>query len=378
MSHHTLSLIVTGSIAAVKTFDLVEQLRARDIDVRLILTSAAKQWITPEAAHAVSSHKAVDADDDVNVHDTLQASDATLIAPASADFIAQLHHKNSAIAIMLRNADKLIWLAPAMNVMMWEHPATQRNIKALRAENMGILGPVQGNMACGDTGYGRFMEPSTIAEAVAMQLQHKTENAAWQAIDNALKTEPTLPKLSQGAKTASLLLVVQNDYDATYIYGVISQLRSKGYDVRVALGEGAQAWLPSEGVATISNNPAYTHHYQYDAQGMEHIRLPEQADMVIIAPASAEGVKKMAEGNASGFEGCIYLATKKPVIVVPSMTNPPALADLEVLKRDGATIIDIPHPAHGQTSKQHAHLIANALDTYLQQTIEGRTPHERT
>jgi phosphopantothenoylcysteine synthetase/decarboxylase len=298
-----------------------------------------------------------------------------LIAPASADFIKQLHYQDSKLATAITKSEKPVMVAPAMNIMMWQHPATQRNSKALIASKVYFLGPVEGNMACGDKGYGRFMEPADIADAVAARLDEK-KHKAFEAVKFALDASPKLPAIdaSLAKKThKKILLMIQGGQDALATYSLISSLRSHGYDVTCAASKEVAALLPQQGLATMSNTPAYTHHYQDDVQGMEHIRLPERSDIVLIAPATAEGVKDMTEGGAQSFLGCLYLATKKPVVLVPSCdkAHQPAIADLTRLKHDGVSILSVPQQLPPQqlpfASKARADAIASELDMLLKQ-----------
>ena len=160
-----------------------------------------------------------------------------------------------------------------------------------------------------------------------------------------------------------MLLVIHGGEDALGAYCLISSLRSRGYGVTCAVGDAVKDLLPEEGIATISGNRVYHRHYQDDVQGMEHIRLPEMADMVLVYPATANGVKEMAEGGAKSFLGCVYLATKKPVALVSSVDESciPAQAHLERLKHDGVSLLSVPKHLP-TTSKARAEAIASAFD----------------
>ena len=165
-----ITLIVTGSIAAVKTFDLALQLQASGAEVSIIVTNAAQQWVTKKAAMLLAKGEVLTTNDiDTSpdrLHVLLNKSDSLCVAPASADFIKQLTYKDSLLAEAIRASGKPLIVAPAMNVMMWQHPATQRNVRQLLDDGVQFLGPVHGKMACGDVGYGRFMPPDDIAAAV--------------------------------------------------------------------------------------------------------------------------------------------------------------------------------------------------------------------
>jgi phosphopantothenoylcysteine synthetase/decarboxylase len=380
MGGKSITLVITGSIAAVKSYDLIQQLQARGFGVSMVLTDAAQQWITPDAAKALTDLPVLTMAEIRNQPSQLTAllakSDAVVTAPASADFIKQLACNDSVLAKAIHACQKPLVIAPAMNVMMWQHPATQRNSKKLLSQGVHMLGPVQGKMACGDEGYGRLMEPSDIAPALEALLTGN-KHAAFESVTKAFSTKPALPAIDASLaakKGKKLLLMIQGGKDALATYALISSLRSRGYQVTCATGEEATKLLPAEGLATISNHAAYNRHYQDDVQGMEHIRLPEQSDLVLIAPATCEGVKEMAEGGARSFLGCTYLATKKPVVLVPSTDNDkqPNAADIERIRQDGVNILNIPRQLH-PASKERAEAIVDGIDELIkQQTLERK------
>ena len=377
MDNKHITLVVTGSIAAVKTFDLVQFLQEKGMVVSIVLTDAAQQWITKEAASLVTGQPVVMAADINN--DSLANADAILVAPTSADFLKQLAYKDTKWATAIRESGKPLLVAPAMNMMMWQHPATQRNAKQLHDEGVHFLGPVEGKLACGDVGYGRFIEPSQISDAVNSIMGGDLNHPALSIIEQALTPQPQLPALVEATALKpkkDVLLVIQGGKDALASYSLISSLRSRGYNVKCAIGDEAKNLLPSEGIATISNQRAYTHHYQEDVQGMEHIRLPEESDIVLVVPATAKGVKEMAQGGAQSFAGCLYLASKVPVILVPSADPKEdiAVADVERLKHDGVSVLQVPKQLP-LASKARAEAVVAALDQLMQQKIGKGNAH---
>lgn len=380
MSRRSITLVITGSIAAVKAYDLIQILNAGGIAVSVILTDAAQQWITRKAARMVTDQEVLTLADITaqpgRLHQLLGKSDAILVAPASADFIRQLRFSDSTLAKALHKSGKPLAVAPAMNIMMWQHPATQRNSRALLENGVYFLGPVDGNMACGDVGYGRFMEPAIIAQSVPALLS-RAPHPAFLEINRALLASPALPALSNALALKphkKLLLVIQEGKDICASYALISRLRALGWNVTCAASEEAAEMLPAEGLATLSTQPAYTRHYQDDVQGMEHIRLPEQADIVMIAPAGARSVSDMLQGSARDFTGCLYLASKKPVVLVPSCdpSRQPSDMDLERLKRDGVCILAIP-PQFDMAGKERAGAIADALESLAVSSAEAKS-----
>ncbi len=160
-------LIVSGGIAAYKTLDLVRRLRERGANVTAVLTKAAKQFVTPLSIASLSGRKVYDdlfslTDETEMGHIQLsRGSDLVLVAPATADLMARAANglADDLASTLLLATDKAPIFVPAMNVRMWTHPATQRNMSALRAAGCAILGPADGEMACGEFGPGRMIEP---------------------------------------------------------------------------------------------------------------------------------------------------------------------------------------------------------------------------
>jgi len=167
-------LIVTGGIAAYKTPELIRRLRERSIDVRCILTKGGSQFVTPLALSAVSGDKVYDElfdlDDESEMgHIQLSRStDLVVVVPATADIMAKAANglANDLASTSLLATDKPVMMAPAMNVRMWDHPATQANVKTLVDRGVTMIGPVEGDMACGEFGMGRMVEPMDIVEAI--------------------------------------------------------------------------------------------------------------------------------------------------------------------------------------------------------------------
>ena len=167
-------LIVSGGIAAYKTLDLIRRLRERGAAVTPVLTKAAKQFVTPLSIASLSGRQVYDdlfslTDETEMGHIQLsRASDLLLVAPATADLMAKAAHglADDLASTLLLATDKTPIFAPAMNLRMWTHPATQRNLLALRSAGCVILGPSDGEMACGEFGPGRMLEPLEIVAAL--------------------------------------------------------------------------------------------------------------------------------------------------------------------------------------------------------------------
>lgn len=174
MTGKRILLIIGGGIAAYKSLDLIRRMRERGAHVRCILTKAAHEFVTPLSVGALASEKAFtdlfDPQSEFDVGHIRLARDTDLIAvaPATADLIAKMangHADDLASAVLLAT-DKPILLAPAMNPMMWRHPATRRNVVRVVADGTQLIGPNDGEMAeSGEAGTGRMAEPLEIVDA---------------------------------------------------------------------------------------------------------------------------------------------------------------------------------------------------------------------
>jgi phosphopantothenoylcysteine decarboxylase / phosphopantothenate---cysteine ligase len=167
-------LILTGGIAAYKALDLIRRLRERGATITPILTRAAEQFVTPLSVSALAGQKVYrdlfDLTDEAEMgHIQLSRSaDLVLVAPATADIMAKMAQgrADDLASTLLLATDTPVMIAPAMNVRMWEHAATRRNLDQLRAVGIAVVGPNDGDMACGEFGPGRMAEPLEIVAAV--------------------------------------------------------------------------------------------------------------------------------------------------------------------------------------------------------------------
>ncbi len=167
-------LIVTGGIAAYKALDLVRKLRERGAAVTPVMTRAASEFVTPLSLSALAGEKVFqemfDLTDEAEMgHIQLSRSaDLVLVAPATADMMAKmaLGRSDDLASTLLLATDTPVMIAPAMNVRMWDHPATQRNLATLKSDGIAIVGPNEGDMACGEYGPGRMSEPLEIVAAI--------------------------------------------------------------------------------------------------------------------------------------------------------------------------------------------------------------------
>jgi phosphopantothenoylcysteine decarboxylase / phosphopantothenate---cysteine ligase len=174
LSNKRILLGLTGGIAAYKSAELLRRLREQGAEVQVVMTRAACEFITPLTMQALSGRavhaELLDHDSETGMGhiELARWSDVILIAPASANFIARLAHgmADDLLSTLCLAADVPMLVAPAMNQQMWRNPATQTNIEMISQRNISILGPAEGDQACGEVGPGRMLEPLQLLHAL--------------------------------------------------------------------------------------------------------------------------------------------------------------------------------------------------------------------
>jgi phosphopantothenoylcysteine decarboxylase / phosphopantothenate---cysteine ligase len=232
-------LIVGGGIAAYKALELTRLLRKAGVGVRPILTKAGAEFVTPLSLAALSEDKVYSelfslTDEAEMGHIELsRAADLVVVAPATADLMAKAAngHANDLASTTLLATDKPVLMAPAMNVRMWEHAATRRNLATLKADGVLFVGPDEGAMACGEYGPGRMAEPAAIFDAIMTALSGAAARplAGKRAVITAGPTaEPIDP-----------VRVLTNRSSGKQGYAIASALAALGADVTLVSGPTA-------------------------------------------------------------------------------------------------------------------------------------------
>jgi len=181
ISRKQVVLGVTGGIAAYKAAELTRELQRKGMDVQVVMTRAAGSLVAPATFQALSGRPVFSDLWDPRIADNMghielsRGKDAIVVAPASANFLAKIANglADDLLSTLCLARECPLLVAPAMNRQMWDHPATRRNVERLARDGVVLLGPASGDQACGETGFGRMLEPLEIAEAVAGQLAPK-------------------------------------------------------------------------------------------------------------------------------------------------------------------------------------------------------------
>ena len=190
-------LIISGGIAAYKSLTLIRRLREHEIGVRCVLSKAATQFVTPLTVGALSGGKTYTdlfslTDEQEMGHIRLsREADLIVVAPASADLIAKAANglADDLASTVLLATDKPVLMAPSMNMEMWQHPATQRNLSVLAKDGVSFVGPGEGDLACGEVGPGRVSEPDEIFATVDKMLAGVSQDLA--SVSTLVTSGPT-------------------------------------------------------------------------------------------------------------------------------------------------------------------------------------------
>ena len=229
-------LIIGGGIAAYKSLELIRELARRGITSRAILTKAGAEFITPLSVSSLTGEKCYtelfDLTDEAEMgHIELSRSaDLLVVAPATADLMAKAANgvANDLASTALMATDKPVLFAPAMNVRMWDHPATRRNLKTLREDGALMVGPNEGDMACGEYGPGRMAEPLEIADAVEAYFS--------KSADGPLTGKRILITAGPTHEPLDPVRYIANRSSGKQGYAIAAALRNLGADVTLVTG----------------------------------------------------------------------------------------------------------------------------------------------
>ena len=280
-------LIISGGIAAYKSLELIRRLRDRGATVRVVMTSAARQFISPLSAATLSGQPVRDdlfslTDEAAIGHIELsRAADLIVVAPASAHILARMAAglADDMATTVLLATDKRVLAAPAMNVRMWQHPATRRNLGRLKDDGVLFVGPESGPMACGEFGPGRMAEPPAIVEAIEQAL------AAEAAPSDSLQAPP-------GPLSGRRVIITSGPtyepIDPVRFIGNRSSGRQGHAIAQAAIGAGASVTLVTGPVGLSDPAGAEVIHVGSAREMREAVQASLPADAFIGAAAVAD------------------------------------------------------------------------------------------
>ncbi len=313
-------LIIGGGIAAYKSLELIRRLQDRGASVTPVLTRAAEEFVTPLSASALAGAKAYrdlfDLTDEAEMgHIELsRAADLIVVAPCTADLMAKMAggHADDLASTLLMATDKRVLIAPAMNVRMWDHPATRRNLATLSGDGVLIAGPNEGAMACGEFGPGRMAEPNEIADAVGAALADGPLKGRHILVTSGPTHEPIDPvryiaNRSSGAQGTALAQALA------------------GLGARVTFVTGPASVPPPGGVKVVKVETA--------RQMLDAVEAALPADAAVFAAAVADWHVENASGSKMKKDG----SGKPPAFTMSE--NPDILATVAKMKKGRPALV---------------------------------------
>jgi len=228
-------LIICGGISAYKSLELIRVLKKRNVQVKTILTKSAKEFVTPLSVTSLSQEKvyydifSVENESEMDHISLSRWADLIVVAPATANTISKLSSgmSNDLASTVILASNKDIYLAPAMNVRMWEHASTKENLFKLKNYGYKIIGPEIGDMACGEFGKGKMAEVNEIIKQIEIYFNNKTKNQKFKALVTA---GPTLEYIDP-------VRFITNKSSGKQGYEIAKSFRDNGFDTTLISGQ---------------------------------------------------------------------------------------------------------------------------------------------
>ncbi len=291
-------LIIGGGIAAYKSLELIRLIQKAGASVVPVLTRAGAEFVTPLSVGAIARSKVHEALFDLTSEAEMghielsRSADLLVVAPATADLLAKMAggRADDLASTLLLATDKRVLVAPAMNVRMWQHPAAQRNLAVLRSDGVLMVGPDEGEMACGEYGPGRMAEPAAIVDAIKAALGGGPLAGKHVLVTSGPTHEPIDP-----------VRYIANRSSGAQGTALAAALRDLG--ARVTFVTGPAAVPPPVGVTVVKVETAR------EMAGAVEAALPADAAVMAaavadwrVANASGQKIKKDGSGKAPALE----------------------------------------------------------------------------
>ena len=336
LSGRHILLIIGGGIAAYKSLELIRRYQDAGAQVTPVLTRAGSEFVTPLSVSALAGRKVhqdlfdLTAEAEMGHIELSRAADLVVVAPATADLMGKMVAglANDLASTLLMATDKPVLLAPAMNVKMWEHPATQRNLATLKTDGILFVGPEKGGMACGEFGAGRMAEVPQIIEATAAALADGPMSGKHVIVTSGPTHEPIDPvryiaNRSSGAQgTAIARALAALGADVTFITGPADVPAPEGVRVVAVttareMADAVDAALPAQAavfaaaVADWRVASASDRKIKKTAGGLPVLEFAENTDILARVSQMTEGRPALVVGFAAETDDVIANATAK-------------------------------------------------------------------
>ncbi len=358
MSGKRILLIVGGGIAAYKSLELIRLLAKDGIAARVILTKAGAEFVTPLSLGSLSGDKVYQ--DLFNLTDEAEmghielsrSANLVVVSPATADLMAKAANglANDLASTTLLATDKPVLMAPAMNVRMWGHEATKRNVAQLRADGVTVMEPDEGPMACGEFGPGRLPEPQRIFEQIKAMLYGPSEFGRLSGFKAVITAGPTREPMDP-------VRFLSNHSSGKQGYAIAEALAKLGADVRLVTGP-TQLPIPA-GVTAVKVETALDMHKAVQAN------LPADIFIGVAAVADwrpatrAPGKLKLKGGEEAGM-------------TLRLVENPDILKSVGIRKKDRPRLV-VGFAAETSSVEKHAKakLIRKGCDWVVANDVSG-------
>ncbi|QBF33587.1 bifunctional phosphopantothenoylcysteine decarboxylase/phosphopantothenate--cysteine ligase CoaBC [Thalassococcus sp. S3] len=329
-------LIIGGGIAAYKSLELIRRLMERGAAVIPVLTRAGAEFVTPLSVSALAGEKVYrdlfDLTDEAEMgHIQLSRSaDLVVVAPATADLMAKMAggHADDLASTLLMATDTPVLIAPAMNVRMWDHPATQRNHQQLRADGISMVGPNSGDMACGEHGPGRMSEPLEIVAAIEAALSDGPLKGKRVLVTSGPTHEPIDPvryianRSSGGQGTAVARALAALGADVVFVTGPADIPPPEGVTVHkvetaLQMDQAVSSALPVDAgvfaaaVADWRVNRASDQKLKKSKDGVPALEFVQNPDILAKVSQMGEGRPDLVVGFAAETQDVVAHATAK-------------------------------------------------------------------
>ncbi len=388
-------LIIGGGIAAFKSLDLIRRLRERSAKVTPVLTKAGSQFVTPLSVSALAGEKIyqdlfdLTAEAEMGHIELSRAADLIVVAPGTADLMAKMAggFANDLASTLLLATDTCVLVAPSMNVRMWDHPATQRNLATLKGDGVLTVGPNEGDMACGEYGYGRMAEPLEIVAAIETALSDGPLKGKHVLVTSGPTHEPIDPvryiaNRSSGAQgTAIARALAALGADVTFVTGPADVPPPQGVRVvkvqtaaemlaAVTDVPHAEAAVFAAAVADWRVSNAGPSKIKKDGNGLPTLEFAENPDILATVSKLTKNRPSLVVGFAAETDDVIANATAKRLRkgcdwIVANDVSPAtgimggAENDVTLITADGSE--DWPRMGKDDVAKRLAAKIAEAI-----------------
>ncbi|GLO69314.1 phosphopantothenate synthase [Phaeobacter inhibens] len=336
LANKRILLIIGGGIAAYKSLELIRRLQDQGAEVVPVLTKAGEEFVTPLSVSALAGQAVhrdlfdLTAEAEMGHIQLSRSADLLVVAPATADLMAKMAngHANDLASTLLLATDTPVLLAPAMNVRMWQHPATQRNLEILLADGVACVGPDEGGMACGEFGPGRLAEPDAIVAAIVAKLSDGPLKGQRIVLTSGPTHEPIDPvryiaNRSSGAQGTALARALRDlGAEVVFITGPASVPPPEGVEVVAVetaqeMADAVTAALPADAgvfaaaVADWRVTSASDRKLKKSKDGLPVMEFAENPDILKSVSHLDEGRPRLVVGFAAETNDVVENATAK-------------------------------------------------------------------